>query len=124
MSSERAEMEKDRRRRSLARVYGSMPWLRTKDVKDYRVKLFKSGNSLAVRIPAGLKLSAGMEMNMRVEDGEHLTLDPIEPIKRKFDVDAIWGIAPGAELIKPEDRAFVERDLPAAAGPADDDRRR
>ena len=97
-----------------------MPWLRTKDVKDFRVKLFKSGNSLAVRIPAGLKLSAGMEMNMRVEDGEHLTLDPIEPIKRKFDVDAIWGIAPGVELIKPEDRAFAERDRPAVSNPADD----
>ncbi len=93
------------------RVLGSAPWLNAPEKKHYRAKVFKSGNSLAVRIPAGTKLAAGMEMDLIVEDGAFLSLEPVEWPKRKFNVAKVWGSATGLELIKPEDRIFAERKL-------------
>jgi hypothetical protein len=45
------------------RLFGSAPWLKLRDKKHYRTKVFQSGNSLAVRIPAGTNLKAGMVWN-------------------------------------------------------------
>ena len=98
-------------RKRIGRIFGSMPWLKPKDVKTFKAKVFKSGNSLALRLPAGLGLIAGMEMNLRVEDGEHFTFEPVERRKRKFNVEKVWGSATGLELIKPEDRLLSERRL-------------
>ncbi|HEX8512218.1 MAG TPA: hypothetical protein VF688_03845 [Allosphingosinicella sp.] len=107
----RVKDEQEEYRSRIGRLYGSMPWLKTKDVKTFRAKVFKSGNSLALRLPAGLGLTAGMEMELRVEDGEHFSFEPVEPRKRKFNVEKVWGSATGLELIKPEDRLFSERPL-------------
>ena len=109
MSSVKEEQEEYRQR--IGRLFGSMPWLKPKDVKTFKAKVFKSGNSLALRLPAGLGLTAGMEMNLRVEDGEHFTFEPAERPKRKFNVEKVWGSATGLELIKPEDRLFSDRRL-------------
>jgi len=95
----------------LDRVFGSMPWLKPKEVKSFRAKVFKSGNSLALRLPAGLGLAAGMEMNLRVENDEHFTFEPVERPKRKFNVDKVWGSATDLKLIAREDRQFEERPL-------------
>jgi antitoxin VapB len=81
--------------------------------KNYRTKVFKSGNSLAVRIPAGTDLKAGMEMDLIVEDGVMLALKPIDAPKRKIDVSGFWGKAPGARLIPHGD--FDERPSAIAA---------
>lgn len=109
MGSVKEDQEEYRKR--IGRIVGSMPWLKPKDVKTFKAKVFKSGNSLALRLPAGLGLAAGMEMNLRVEDGEHFTFEPVERRKRKFNVEKVWGSATGLELIKPEDRLFSERRL-------------
>jgi antitoxin VapB len=109
MSSVKEEQEEYRQR--IGRLFGSMPWLKPKDVKTFKAKVFKSGNSLALRLPAGLGLTAGMEMELQVEDGEHFTFQPVERRKRKFNVDKVWGSATGLELIKPQDRLFTERRL-------------
>lgn len=109
MSSVKEEQEEYRQR--IGRIFGSMPWLKPKDVKTFKAKVFKSGNSLALRLPAGLGLTAGMEMELRVENGEHFSFEPVERLKRKFNVDKVWGSATGLELIKPEDRLFTERRL-------------
>ena len=93
------------------RIFGSMPWLRAKDVQRFKAKIFKSGNSLALRLPAGLGLTAGTEMELRVENGEHFSFEPVERPKRKFNLAKVWGSATGFELIKPEDRVFAERRL-------------
>lgn len=93
------------------RVLGSMPWLKTSDKKRYRAKVFKSGNSLAVRIPAGTKLAAGMEMDLTVEDGELLSLKPAARPKRKFNIAKVAGSARDLQFIEAEDRLFVERPL-------------
>lgn len=97
------------RRKSLKRVFGSMPWLGASERKRFRAKVFKSGNSLALRLPAGLGLQAGMEMNLQVEDDTFFSFEPVERSKRKFDVDSIWGIEPALAPLQPEDRVFEER---------------
>lgn len=107
----RVKEEQEEYRQRVGRLFGSMPWLKLKDVKTFKAKVFKSGNSLALRLPAGLGLTAGMEMELRVEDGEHFSFEPVERRKRKFNVDKVWGSATGLELIKPEDRLFSERRL-------------
>lgn len=107
----RVKEEQEEYRKRIGRLYGSMPWLKAKDVKTFRAKVFKSGNSLALRLPAGLGLTAGVEMELRVEDGEHFSFGPVERRKRKFNVEKVWGSATGLGLIKPEDRLFAERPL-------------
>jgi antitoxin VapB len=81
--------------------------------KEYRTKVFKSGNSLAVRIPAGTDLKPGMEMDLTVEDGVMLALKPIEAPKRKIDVSSFWGKAKGLHV--PDRRDFDERPSAIAA---------
>jgi antitoxin VapB len=93
------------------RVVGSAPWMKVREKKHYRAKIFQSGNSLAVRIPAGSKLEAGMEMDLTIEDGEFLSLEPIERPKRKFNIAKVAGSATNLHRIDPEDRVFEERPL-------------
>lgn len=96
---------------NLDRVVGSAPWMKTRDVKQYRAKVFKSGNSLALRLPAGLGLEAGSEMDLRVEDGTFFSFEPVDRPKRKFNIAKVAGSATNLELLKPEDRVFRERPL-------------
>jgi antitoxin VapB len=80
--------------------------------KEYRAKVFKSGNSMALRLPKALGLEEGTEMVLR-EDRATFTFEPVDKPKRKFDIDKIWGCAAGSGLqfIKSEDRVFEERTL-------------
>ncbi len=80
--------------------------------KEYPAKSFKSGNSVAMRIPAALGVKPDEDWTVVAEDGK-LIFEPKEKPKRKFDIDAIWGIAKGTGLqyIKDEDRVFEERPL-------------
>ena len=79
---------------------------------EYRAKVFKSGNSLALRLPAALGLKEGAEMLIReVPNGYALAL--IEPPKRKLDVSGFWGKAKGLKV--PERRDFDERPSTSAA---------
>lgn len=80
--------------------------------KEYRAKVFKSGNSLAMRLPKGLGVVEGTEMVVR-EAERGFTFEPADAPKRKFDIDAIWGIAKGEglQLIDHEDREFEPRSL-------------
>ncbi|MCA1654161.1 MAG: AbrB/MazE/SpoVT family DNA-binding domain-containing protein [Sphingomonadales bacterium] len=94
----------------IQRISGSMPWLKAKEVQYFKAKVFKSGNSLALRLPAGLGLAAGTEMELRVEDGEY-SFVPFNRPKPKFNIDKVWGSATDLELIRPGDRLFEERPL-------------
>lgn len=113
------EEEQEEYRGRLDRLFGSMPWLRPKEIRRFRARVFKSGNSLALRLPAGLGLAPGMEMNLRVEDGEHFSFEPVERPKRKFNVAKVWGSAGGLKVIEPESRLFVERPLLGDGQPGD-----
>lgn len=95
------------------RVLGSMPWLKPVEKDRHRTKIFKSGNSLAVRIPAGTALKAGMEMELTVEDGVFLAYDPVEAPKRKFNIAKVAGSARDLKYVEPETRLFDVRSYAA-----------
>ncbi|MCK9543350.1 MAG: AbrB/MazE/SpoVT family DNA-binding domain-containing protein [Novosphingobium sp.] len=80
--------------------------------KEYRGKVFKSGNSLALRLPKALGLEEGTEMVLR-EMQQGYALEPVEKPKRKIDVSGFWGKAPGIKLAPRED--FEERPSTIAA---------
>jgi antitoxin VapB len=54
-------------------------------------RTFKSGNSVAVRLPAALGVKPGTEMRVREEQGRYL----VEPVqsgpRRKIDLSALYG---------------------------------
>ena len=91
------------------RLIGSAPWLKAREKQHFRTKVFQSGNSIAVRIPVGTKLEAGMEMELTVEDGVFLSLAPVEQPKRKFNIAKVAGSAKGLNYIDPGDRSFEPR---------------
>ncbi|MGH6785880.1 MAG: AbrB/MazE/SpoVT family DNA-binding domain-containing protein [Novosphingobium sp.] len=80
--------------------------------KEYPAKSFKSGNSVAIRMPAALGIEADREWTVEQRDGD-LVLHAKDRPKRRFDIDKVWGcaIGSGLQLIKEEDRVFEERPL-------------
>ena len=78
-----------------------------------RVKVFKSGNSLAVRMPKALGLEADMELELTVLPGGAIELRKPEPVKQKLDISGFWGKAPGLKLAPRRD--FDERPSTIAA---------
>lgn len=83
--------------------------------KPLRVKVFKSGNSLAVRMPKALGLQAGMELELTNKPGGGYALDPVEPPRRKIDISGFAGKAPWLKPLPPELREFEERPSTIAA---------
>lgn len=73
---------------------------------EYTAKSFKSGNSVAIRIPAALGVEPDREWLAEWVDGE-LRLREKPPAKRKIDISGFWGKAPGLQV--PERRDFDER---------------
>ena len=80
--------------------------------KEYRAKVFKSGNSLALRLPKGLGIEDGTEMIVREERGE-FRFEPADKPKAKIDISGFWGKAPWLKV--PERRDFDERPSAIAA---------
>lgn len=73
-------------------------------------RTFKSGNSVAVRLPKALGIEAGTEMRVREEQGKYV-LEPVEAEPKKIDLTGIYGSCPGLKPLDPEDRLFEEREL-------------
>jgi antitoxin VapB len=71
-------------------------------------RVFKSGNSKAVRLPADWPLAVGDEVVLRQEDGRII----LEPRGRRIDLGGIAGSMPWLRPLSPEDRVMEERDLP------------
>lgn len=80
--------------------------------KEYKAKVFKSGNSLALRLPKALGLEEGAEMVLR-EMPQGFVAELAEQPKRKIDVSGFAGKAPGIRLAPRED--FEERPSTIAA---------
>ena len=81
--------------------------------KEYTAKAFKSGNSVALRLPKALGVNPGdVAKIVQNEDGDFAVTLTDRP-KRKFNIDKVWGCAAGSGLqyIKPEDRVFEHRPL-------------
>jgi antitoxin VapB len=78
--------------------------------KEYRAKVFKSGNSVALRLPKALGLKAGEEMVVREERGR-FEFEPVEEKPDKIDLTGIYGSCPGLKPLSPEDRIMEPREL-------------
>jgi antitoxin VapB len=78
--------------------------------EEYRGKVFKSGNSLALRIPKGLGLREGAEVILR-EEQHGFRVEPVLPQPKKIDISKFAGKIPWLKPIPPEDREFEEREL-------------
>ena len=78
--------------------------------KEYRAKVFKSGNSLALRLPKALGLHDGDEMVLR-EEGGRFAFEPAQQAPRKIDLTGIYGSCPGLKPLTREEREFEEREL-------------
>jgi antitoxin VapB len=70
-------------------------------------KVFKSGNSKAVRLPADYPLELGQEVIVREECGVYV----IEPVHAKSDLASLFGSIPGLKPLTREDREFEHREL-------------
>ena len=73
-----------------------------------RTKVFKSGNSAAVRLPAAFGAVPGTAVEVREEQGRWI-VEPVPDAPKKIDLTGIWGSIPGIKPIASEDRAFDER---------------
>ena len=105
------ELNEERRAFKLDRIFGSAPWMKANEKQRHKTKIFKSGNSLAVRIPAGTDLVAGMEMELVVEHGQFLSYEPVDQPKKKFNIAKVAGSATSLKLIEDNARMFDERSL-------------
>ena len=80
--------------------------------KEWPARSFKSGNSIALRIPAGLGFQPNTDWVLE-DRGSEYVLRQREAPKRKFNIEKVWGIGKhlDLELIRPEDRVFEHRPL-------------
>lgn len=77
--------------------------------KQYPAKSFKSGNSVALRLPAALGIEPDLEWTIAKDEDGRLIVQPKERPKRKFNIDKVWGCARGSGLRFVEDRHFEPR---------------
>ncbi|MBS0482418.1 MAG: AbrB/MazE/SpoVT family DNA-binding domain-containing protein [Proteobacteria bacterium] len=75
--------------------------------------MFKSGNSLALRLPKALGLEAGMEMELTADGVGGYALRRVEAPRRKIDISGFAGKLPGFKPAPRED--FEERPSTIAA---------
>ncbi len=77
---------------------------------EYRAKVFKSGNSVALRLPKALGLKEGDEMLLREERGSFM-VEPVPAVPKKIDLTGIYGSCPGLKPLSRDDRLMEPRNL-------------
>jgi antitoxin VapB len=71
-------------------------------------KVFKSGNSVAVRLPKALGVKEGTEVRVREERGRYI-VEPVNPDPpKKIDLTGIYGSIPGLKPLTREEREFED----------------
>ena len=76
--------------------------------KEYKAKVLKSGNSLALRLPKALGLKEGTTMDLK-EERSGYNFEPEEGQKKKLDVDRFWGKAKGMVYVPAPNVDFEPR---------------
>ena len=71
--------------------------------KEYKAKVFKSGNSLALRLPKSLGLAEGATMILR-EDRGKFAFEPAPPEDRRIDLTGIYGSVKGLKRLPFQER--------------------
>jgi antitoxin VapB len=74
---------------------------------EYHGKTFKSGNSVALRLPKGLGVPEGTPVRVVKEGPMAFRVEAVEAPKRTLDVSGFWGKAPWLTVPPRED--FDER---------------
>jgi antitoxin VapB len=82
--------------------------------KEYKAKVFKSGNSVALRLPKELGLKEGQTMVLR-EEHRQFIFEPEMMPRKTIDVSGFAGKAPGLKPLPRELREFDERPSTIAA---------
>jgi antitoxin VapB len=72
---------------------------------EHSAKVFKSGNSVALRLPKALGIEEGTEMRIREERGRFV-FEPVNAPERKIDVSKFRNAGPDLAPLAPEERAF------------------
>lgn len=87
--------------------------------REYRAKVFQSGNSAALRLPKALGMKIGSEVILREDDAGDVVLSRIPEGQPKIDLTGIAGAMPGLAPLSREDRLFEDspRDWSALAIP-------
>lgn len=75
-------------------------------------KVFKSGNAMAVRLPASFKAVAGTPVEVREEQGRWVIEALADKKPRTIDLTGIWGSIPDLKPLTDDERTFEDRDLP------------
>jgi antitoxin VapB len=75
-----------------------------------RTRIFKSGNSNAVRFPASFAVEPGMTVEVREEQGRWI-VEAVPETLGKIDISKFAGSMPWLKPIPDEDRLFEEREL-------------
>jgi antitoxin VapB len=78
--------------------------------EEYRAKVFKSGNSVALRLPKALGLKDGDEMILREDRGRY-AFEPVPAEGKKIDLTGIYGSCPGLKPLTREERMMEPREL-------------
>lgn len=78
--------------------------------KEHIGKSFKSGNSVAIRIPAALGVEPDREWTIERIDGD-LRLRLKSKGSDRIDLTGIYGRGAGLKPLTPEDRLLEEREL-------------
>jgi antitoxin VapB len=74
-----------------------------------KTRTFKSGNSVAVRLPKALGVEPGVEVTVREERGRYI-VEPIEDEtpRRRIDLSGIYGSIPGLQPIDREREEYED----------------
>ena len=82
--------------------------------REYRAKVFKSGNSVALRLPKGMGVAEGTEMRIVREEQSGFRVEPVDVPKRKIDLTGIAGAIPWLKPIARDDspRVWDDPDWP------------
>jgi antitoxin VapB len=75
--------------------------------ETYRTKVFKSGNSVAMRLPKGLGVVEGTEVNIVRESPTSFRFEPVDAPRKTIDIGGWAGKLPGFKPAPRED--FEER---------------
>lgn len=85
------------------------------DDESYRGTTFKSGNSVALRLPKGMGIPEGTEVRMVKEAPMTFRVEPVDAPRRTIDISGFAGKAPWLKPLPRELREFDERPSTIAA---------
>lgn len=76
--------------------------------KAYPARSFKSGNSVAIRMPAALGIKPDKDWTI-VRENDRIVIEARDASKRKFNVAKVAGSARSLRYVEPENRLFAPR---------------